>query len=137
MKKLMQYTIVACISFTFSCILYLIFSLLSIFPPFDEQLLITLLFISVGIMTLIYLTHLLPIEHPFAIRMLEIFVVIFVLFTAIKFFNMVPARSIYVLYVMAMGLIIYIIVNAVQFTANQADAEKINSAIRTQKKENT
>ena len=37
MKEFMRYIATGCVSFTFSCIFYLFFSLLTIFPPLDEQ----------------------------------------------------------------------------------------------------
>lgn len=135
MKEFMQYIATGCVSFTFSCVFYLFFSLLTIFPPFDERLAVTMLFISIGIMLLIYLTHLLPIQNPFTSRLLEVFVVLIVLLAAIVFFNMVPFKSVYTLYVLAMGLLTYAVVIIVLFTGDQADAQKINSAIRTHKKE--
>ena len=135
MKEFMRYIATGCISFTFSCIFYLLFSLLTIFPPFDEQLVVYFLFISIGIMSLIYLTHFLPTQNPFVLRLLEVFVVLIVLLVASIFFNMVPLQSKYILSVLAIGLLTYIIVIIVLFIGDLADAQKINSAIRTRKKE--
>ena len=81
-----------------------------------------MLFISIGIMSLIYLTHLLPIQNPFILRLLEVFVVLIVLLVASIFFNMVPFQSTYILSVLAIGLLTYIIVIIVLFIGDQADA---------------
>lgn len=133
MKEMMQYIATGCISFTFSCVFYLIFSLLKIFPPFDEPIAITMLFISIGIMGLIYVAHLLPIQNPFVFRLLEIFVVIIVLLVAIILFNIVPFQSVYTLSVLGIGLLTYAVVSAVIFIGDQATAQQINATIRTRK----
>ena len=135
MKELMRYIATGCVSFTFSCIFYLLFSLLTIFPPLDEQTVVYMLFISIGIMSLIYLTHLLPFQNPFVLRLLEVVIVLIVLLVASVFFKMVPFQSTYILFVLAIGLLTYAIVIIVLFIGDQADAQKINSAIRTHKKE--
>ena len=122
MKEIMRYVATGCVSFTFSCIFYLFFSLLTIFPPLDEQTVVYMLFISIGIMSLIYLTHLLPIQNPFISRLLEVFIVLIVLLVASIFFNMVPFQSTYILAVLAIGLLTYIIVIIVLFIGDQADA---------------
>ena len=90
MKDFMRYIATGCISFTFSCIFYLLFSLLGIFPPINEQMVIDMLFISIAIMSLIYLSHLLPIENPFISRLLELISVLFVLFIAGSLLNIFP-----------------------------------------------
>lgn len=135
MKIFMQYITTGCISFTCSCVLYLFASLLNIFPPIDEQLVITLLFISIGIMLLIYLTHLLPIQSPLIIRMLEVFAVLIVLLVASIFFNMVPFEYIYLISVLAIGLLTYAIVIIVLFIGDLMDAQQINATIHLKTKE--
>lgn len=130
MRRFMQYIATGCISFTFSCVFYLFFSLLTIFPPIDEQLVITLLFISIGIMLFIYLTHLLPVKQPFVSRLLEVLVVLAVLLVASVFFNMVPFQFTYLFAVVAIGLLTYAIVIIVLFIGDLGDAKEINAVIR-------
>lgn len=134
MREFMRYIATGCISFTFSCVIYLLFSLLTIFPPINEQLVITLLFISIGIMLFIYLTHLLPIQNPFVSRLLEVLVVLIVLLVASIFFNMVPFQYTYIIAVLAIGLLTYGIVIIVLYLGDLADAQQINTAIRIRKK---
>ena len=69
MKDFMRYIATGCISFTFSCIFYLLCSLSGIFPPLTEQMVIDMMFISIAIISLIYLSHLLPIETPVLARL--------------------------------------------------------------------
>lgn len=55
MTILKHYISTSCISFTFSCLFYLLFSLLTIFPPMNEALIIHMLVISISINCLIFL----------------------------------------------------------------------------------
>lgn len=135
MKDFLKYIATGCISFTFSCVFYLILRTLHIFPPIDEQLVITLLFISISIMLFIYLTHLLPVKQPLISRLLEVLVVLVVLLVASIFFNMVPLKFVDIFFVLAIGLLTYVIVIVILFIGDLANARQINTIIRTRKKE--
>ena len=130
----MRYIATGCIAFTFSCIFYLLFSLLTIFPSFDEQMLINMLFISIGIMLLIFLVHLLPIQSPLISRMAELIMVITVLLIAGAYFDMFPFTSYYILTVVVTGGLTYAIVIIVLFMGGQAAAKKINFEIRKRRR---
>ena len=129
----MRYIATGCIAFTFSCIFYLLFSYLELFPPFDEQMVMNMLFISIGIMSFIFLLHLLPIQHPLILRMAELAIVIVVLLVAGAFFNMFPLNNVYFFSVIVIGVLTYVIVILVLFIGEQATAKKINLEIRTRK----
>ena len=133
MKNFMRYIATGCIAFTFSCIFYLLFSYLELFPPFDEQMVMNMLFISIGIMSFIFLLHLLPIQHPLILRMAELAIVIAVLLVAGAFFNMFPLNNVYFFSVIVIGVLTYVIVILVLFIGEQATAKKINLEIRTRK----
>lgn len=135
MKEFMQSIATICISFTFSSIFYLFFSRMSIFPPFDEQMVFNMLFISVGITILITLTHLLPIYNLLILRMLEISVVIIVLLLAGKLYGMFPFNQYYTFSVLAIGLLTYVVVITVIFIGDIVSANKINAAIQKRKME--
>ncbi|MHA6260842.1 hypothetical protein ACXYMX_13235 [Sporosarcina sp. CAU 1771] len=135
MKEIMRYISSGCISFTLSSVFYLFFSSIDIFPPYDEQLAFTMLFISISILFFIYIIHLLPIQSSLLSRLLEVFIVQFVLIVAISFFNMVPLKSIYTIYVLGMGLAVYILLITILFIGDKATADKINLAIRSRNKE--
>lgn len=133
MKSFTRYIATGCIAFTFSCIFYLLFSYLKIFPPFDEQMVMNMLFISIGIMSFIFLLHLLPIQNPLILRMAELAIVIAVLLVAGAFFNMFPINNFYICSVIVIGVLTYAIVILVLFIGEQATAKKINLEIRTRK----
>lgn len=135
MKDLMQYIIIVCVSFTFSTVFYILFSFLSIFPPFNEQMVFNMLFISIGITILIRLTHLLPIQHNFILRTLEISIVLLILLAAGKFFGMFPFNQYFILAVLTSGMLTYVVVIAVIFIGDSRSANKINTVIRRRKEE--
>ena len=64
MDLVKHYISASCISFTFSSLFYLLFSWLNIFPPMDEAMIVHMLFISISIICLIFITHQLPIQNP-------------------------------------------------------------------------
>ena len=129
----MRYIATGCIAFTFSCIFYLLFSFLKIFPPFDEQMVMNMLFISISIMSFIFLLHLLPIQNPLILRMAELAIVIAILLIAGAFFDMFPFNEIYIYSVIVTGVLTYAIVIIVLFIGEQATAKKINYEIHTRK----
>lgn len=135
MKYLMQSITIVCISFTFSSIFYVLFSYLSIFPPYEEQMVFNMLFISIGITVLITLTHLLPIQHLFILRMIEIFIVLIILLAAGKFFEMFPFNPYFIFSVLTSGVLTYIVVITVIFIGDSRSANNINRAIRKRKEE--
>lgn len=135
MKSLMQHVIIICISFTFSTILYLCLSLSAIFPPFDEQMLLNMLFISIGITLFMIITHSLPIQNLFVIRLLEITVIILVLLTAGKIFDLFPVNRYYTSFVLAIGLVTYVLVLLIAFVGDIMSANEINTTIRNKKRE--
>lgn len=135
MKNLMQYIITICMSFTFSTIFYLLFSLISIFPPFDERMIISMLFISIGITVFMLVTHLLPIQSLLLIRLLEILVIVFVLLAAGKVFNIYPLNHYYISFVLATGLLTYVVVVLVNYISDLMSASKINMTIQNRRLE--
>lgn len=92
-----------------------------------------MLFISIGIMSFIFLLHLLPIQNPLILRMAELAIVIVVLLVAGAFFNMFPLNNVYFFSVIVIGVLTYVIVILVLFIGEQATAKKINLEIRTRK----
>lgn len=130
MQKLMGYIKTGSVSFTFSCLLYLFFSELSIFPPFSNQMVFNMLSITAAILILVYLTNLLPIEHAFTIYVLELLSVILVLLSASFFFNFYPFHIQYLLPILFIGFMTYIIVFTIFFISNRKSAEHINSLIK-------
>ena len=135
MKDFMRYIATGCISFTFSCIFYLLCSLFSIFPSFTEQMVVNMLFISIAIMLLIYLTHLLPIENSFIARLLELFSVLLVLFFAGSIIKLFPFTPFYIFSILTVGVLTYIAVIIVIFIGDQASARRINTVIQNRKEE--
>lgn len=131
MKDFMGYIASGCIAFTFSCIFYLLFSYLTIFSPLDEKMVINLLFISISIMSFIFLLNLSPIQSPLTLRIAELIIVIAVLLFAGAFFDMFPFNSIYPYSVIGIGVLTYAFVIIVLFISEQLTAKKINSEIHT------
>lgn len=134
MDRFKHYISTGCIAFTFSCIFYLVFSFLHVFPPMDAKMVVNMLLISIGIMSLIFLTHLLPIQNSLLTRFLELLDVIIVLLMAGFIFDMFPFSWYYVTFVVATGLLTYIIVILVIFMGNQSSAVQINSVIARAKR---
>ena len=131
----MRYIATGCISFTFSCIFYLLFSFLGIFPAITEQLMIDMMFISIAIILLIYLSHLLPIETPLLLRLVELISVLFVLFIGGILFDVFPFTLYFILPIISIGVLTYLVVIIVIFIGDQASAHQINSVIQNRKKE--
>lgn len=131
----MRYIATGCISFTFSCIFYLLFSFLGIFPPFTEQMMINMIIISIVIILLIYLSHLLPIENPFFARLLELILVLLVLVFAGSLFNLFPFTLYYMLPILTIGVLTNLVVIIVIFIGDQASANRINTVIQKRKME--
>src|SRR5690625_3298716 len=131
MSKCMRYIIYGCITFIFSCLFYLLFSYLIIFPTFDEEALIHMFFVSLGIISLIALINLLKIQSLILLHFLQIIIVMSVLFLAGIILNMFPLNWYYSGFVMMTGLFTYIIVILISFLNNRASARKINAVIRT------
>ena len=135
MKVFMRYIATGSISFTFSTTFYLLFSLLGIFSPINEQMVINMLYLSIAIMSSIYLMNLLPIENPFILWLLEPFSVLLVLLLAGSIFNMFPLTLYNTFFVMAIGILTYIMVIIVIFMGEQANARRINTVIQKRKLE--
>lgn len=133
MVKFTQYIIYGCISFTFSCLFYLFFSYLDIFPPFDEEALIHMSFVSFGITSLIALIHLFSIQSLIVLHFLEFTIVLAVLFLAGAVLNMFPLNWYYSIFAMMIGLLTYAIVITISFINNRASARQINDSIRKRK----
>lgn len=135
MKDFMRYIAASCISFTFSTIFYLLFSFRSIFPPLNEKMVVDMLIISIAIIVLIYMVHLLPIDNPFFLRLLELSSVLFVLVFAGSFFTIYPFNYYYTFFVVVIGILTYIVVITVIFLGEQASARRINKVIQKRKLE--
>ncbi|MFD1928208.1 hypothetical protein ACFSFY_09070 [Sporosarcina siberiensis] len=135
MKKILVYITACSVSFTFSCLFYLMFSLLNIFPSFEEKTMISMLFISVSIMVLIFITHIVTIQSTFFSRISEIVIVIGILLIAGKYFGMYPFTALYISSVVTIGLFTYVVVIVITFIGNHASAQKINSIIQSKNKE--
>lgn len=134
MNKLTQVTVISCISFTFSCIFYLPFSYLEIFPPFGEEALIHMLLVSLGIVILISLINLFAIQSLILLHFLQIIIVISVLFLAGIILDMYPLNWYYGGFVMVIGLLTYIFVITISFLSNQESARQINASIRAKER---
>jgi protein-S-isoprenylcysteine O-methyltransferase Ste14 len=130
MNKVIQYIVIGCVSFTFSCLFYLLFSFLNIFPVFNEKMLISVLLVSFGIICLIALMNLFYIQNLILLRFLEIMIVVAVLFLAGVILNMFPLNWYYSGFVMITGLLTYVIVIVISFMSNRASARQINASIR-------
>ncbi|WP_342504941.1 hypothetical protein [Sporosarcina sp. FSL K6-2383] len=133
MNLLKHYISTSCISFTFSCLFYLLFSLLTIFPTMNEALIIHMLFISISINGLIFFTHRLPIQNSLLLRFIELLDVIIVLLVAGALFNIFPFTWHVTTFVVATGVLTYFIVIIVIFMGNQKSAIQINAAIARKK----
>jgi hypothetical protein len=131
----MRYIAASSISFTFSTIFYLFFSFRSVFPPLTEKMVVNMLVISVTIIVLIYMVHLLPINNPFLLRLLELSSVLLVLVFAGRFFTMYPFTPYYTFFVIVIGILTYIVVIIVIFIGEQASARRINNVIQKRKTE--
>lgn len=130
MNKLAEFMITGCIAFTFSCLFYLLFSFLHIFPPLNEMMLIYLLINSLGITCFIILLNLFQIQNFILLRLLEMMIVIIVLFLAGVFLNMFPLNWYYGGFVMITGILTYIAVILITFVNNRVSARQINASIR-------
>ena len=135
MRKILVYVTACSISFTFSSLFYLMFSLLNIFPTFEEKTMISMLFVSVSIMVLIFIAHILTIQSTFISRLSEIIIVIGTLLIAGKYFGMYPFTAFYISSVVTIGVFTYGVVIVINFIGNHASAQKINSVIQNKNAE--
>ena len=135
MKDFMRYIATGCIAFTFSCAFALFFSQWGVFPPFNGSMVVGMMLISTAIMTLIYLTHLLPIENALVARVIELFSVLFVLILAGSIFNFFPFTFYYTMITILIGVLTYIVVTIVIFVGDQTTAQRINTVIQKRKME--
>lgn len=133
MDLLKHYISTCCISFTFSILFYLLFSLLNIFPPMNEALIVHMLFISISIICLIFITHRLPIQNSLIFRLIELLDVMIVLLVAGAVFKMFPFTWDATLAVITTGVLTYIVVIVVIFMGNQKSATEINAVIARKK----
>lgn len=129
MNGFLQNVVRGCISYTFSCLFYLIFSLCNIFPPFDETMLINMFLISFVIVGLITIIHLTKIQSMLILRFIEVSIVMVVLFLAGIFLDMFPLTWFYIGFVLMIGIVTYVFVVGITFILNQAKARQINSFI--------
>lgn len=129
MSQIRHYISAGCIAFTFSCIFYLLFSFLNIFPPMDVEMIVSMLVISTVIICLIFLTHLLRIQNPYLLRLLELLDVLSVLLVCGLYFDMFPFNWYYITFVLTTGLLSYIVVIIVSIKNNQLSAIQINTII--------
>ncbi len=134
MNKVAEYVMIGCISFTFSCLFYLFFSLFNIFPSFNEMMLIYILLISLGITCFIALLNLFSFQNPALLRFLEMIIVITVLFLAGVFLKMFPLNWYYSGFVIITGLLTYTSVIMITFIGNRASAQQINDSIRAKER---
>lgn len=130
----MRYIIYGCISFTFSCLFYLLFSYLNIFPPFDEEALIHMFLVSLGIIGLIALINLFEIQSLILLHFLQMIIVMSVLFLAGIILNMFPLNWYYSGFVMMTGIFTYTMVILISFLNNRASAHQINTSIRAKER---
>ena len=135
MKEIMRYISTTCISFTFSSILYLLLSSWNVFPPFDNENVLIMLFLSIAIVFSIFLVNIFPIENLIILRLAELISVLLVLLLGGFIFNIYPFSSIYIFSVITIGVMTYLIVTVIIFTGEQASARAINSAIQKRKLE--
>lgn len=129
MNRIRHYISAGCIAFTFSCIFYLLFSFLHVFPPMDVGLIVSMLVISTVIICLIFLTHLLRIQNTYLLRLLELLDVLTVLLIGGFYFDLFPFNWYYITFVLTMGLLSYIVVIIVAIKGNQSSAIQINTII--------
>lgn len=133
MDPLKHYISAACISFTFSTLFYLLFSWLNIFPPMEEAVIARMLVISISIIILIFITHRLPIQNTLILRLIELLDVVIVLLIAGGFFNLFPFTLSTTSFVIATGVLTYLVVIIVTFMGNQSSAMQINAIIARKK----
>ena len=133
MDLLKHYISTCCISFTFSSLFYLLFSLLHVFPPMNEALIVHMLFISIIIICLIFITHQLPIQNSLILRLIELLDVMIVLLVAGAVFRVFPFTWDTTLAVIATGVLTYIVVITVIFMGNLKSATEINAVIARKK----
>lgn len=134
MDLVKHYISASCISFTFSSLFYLIFSWLKIFPPMDEARIVHMLFISISIICLIFITHQLRIQNPLILRLIELLDVIIVLLVAGAVFKIFPLNWYDTPFIIMTGILTYIVVIIVAFMGNQMSATQINAAIAGRKR---
>ncbi|MBO0586954.1 hypothetical protein [Sporosarcina sp. E16_8] len=134
MDLVKHYISASCISFTFSSLFYLLFSWLKVFPPMDEAMIVHMLFISISIICLIFITHQLPIQHPLILRLIELLDVIIVLLVAGAVFKVFPFTWYDTPFIITTGILTYIVVIVVTFMGNQMSATQINAAIAGKKR---
>ncbi|WP_318614447.1 hypothetical protein [Sporosarcina sp. YIM B06819] len=133
MNLLKHYISACCISFTVSSLFYLLFSMLNIFPPMNEALIVHMLLISISIICLIVITHQLPIQNTLILRFIELLNVIIVLLFGGAVFKMFPFTWNATLAVITTGVLTYVVVIIVIFMGNQKSATKINAVIARKK----
>lgn len=131
MKEFKVYLTAFTMSFTFSCIFYLLFSYIDVFHSFDENTLITMLFVSLSITTLIFLSHRLTIRSSLMLRVSECLIIVGILLIAGRYFGMFPFTPFYITAVVSIGLLTYTVVLVVSYIGDQASAKKINSVIQS------
>jgi hypothetical protein len=134
MDLVKHYISASCISFTFSSLFYLLFSWLNIFPPMDEAMIVHMLFISISIICLIFITHQLPIQNSLILRFIELVDVIIVLLVAGAVFKIFPFTWYVTPFIITTGVLTYIVVIVVTFMGNQMSATQINAAIAGKKR---
>lgn len=135
MKGFIRYVTIGCISFTFSCTFYLFFSYLGVFSPFNDQMVMTMLFLSIGILFFIYLSNLLPIQNPIILMLLELLSVLLVLIGGGAIFELFPLTFYYIFPTIGIGVLTYVVVITVLFIGDQSTATQINTVIRNRTKE--
>ena len=133
MDLVKHYISASCISFTFSSLFYLLFSWLKIFPPMNEERVVHLLFISISIICLIFITHQLHIQNQLILRLVELLDVIIVLLVAGIVFKTFPFNWYDTPFIIMTGILTYIVVIVVTFMGNQMSATQINAAIAGKK----
>lgn len=134
MDLVKHYISASCISFTFSSLFYLFFSWLKVFPPMDEARTVHMLFISISIICLIFITHQFRIQNPLILRLIELLDVIIVLLVAGAVFKIYPFTWYDTPFIIMTGILTYIVVIIVTFMGNQMSATQINSAIAGRKR---
>lgn len=128
----MHYIKTGSVSFTFSNLFYLFFSTIGIFPPFSDQLVFNMLFITIFILLSIYLINLLPIENTLIISILELLSVIIVLAISSFFFNLFPFTVGYMIAVSFIGVLTYLFVFVINFIGHRKSTIQINELIQQQ-----
>lgn len=134
LENLLRYLSAACFAFTFSTIVYSLFRWFEVFPPLSENMVFSLLLISITITFLIFLTHRLPIENPILIHLFEIGCVVVAMTGAGAFFNVYPFGLFYTGMTVMSGVIAYSFVIVLVYLNNKADEQKINTAILQRRK---